>query len=537
MGADDKNGPNELGNASKEAQATLMDEKEIKTIMSNGKIYKNLLLVTAAFLLNMGSYMTLEGLQSSLNKEAGTTSVSAVYTAFVLTSFFLPTLAMEFLKSRKAMVVGTIPYAIYSLANCYPRPYTLIPAGILLGAGASVVWSANRVYISDISGAYAKQNKRDEGKTTSHFYGIFWAIFSTALLIGNVVSSAVLQAFAIVPEEIVTGISNTTESYNNLSVTEMTTTVAEANQAPLRCALHNCDEMPGNSTLSKESEDSKTELNPTVLYVLFGTFSAIQLASAFLLLFFADEAPDREMSPEDNNKMAWKSSDEEKVVTHNTTENTEEASVRQRVTKQTLATAKFLIFNHSAKALIPITIHIGVLQGYAFGQFTNYWITCVIGIEFVGYVASMFGIGSTLGGYSSGYLAQHIGRFTIMVVAWFIEMALMVFLLIWEPQIDEKPLFFVTFAIFGILHATYKTIITTATTLFFSSTKEAASASLSIWDPLGSAVAYAISTSICNRLYTILMMVLVTIGTILYLLIERRFKKSTTDDDKHTLNT
>lgn len=99
-------------------------------------------------------------------------------------------------------------------------------------------------------------------------------------------------------------------------------------------------------------------------------------------------------------------------------------------------------------------------------------------------------------------------------------------------QVDEKPLFFITFAIFGILHATYKTIITTATTLFFSSTKEAASASLSIWDPLGSAVAYAISSTICNRLYTILMMALVTIGTILYLLVERLYKKSNSDSDK-----
>lgn len=61
MGADDKNGLKEFGNASKEAQATLMNDNEVKIVMSNGTIYKNLLLVTAAFLLNMGSYMTLEG--------------------------------------------------------------------------------------------------------------------------------------------------------------------------------------------------------------------------------------------------------------------------------------------------------------------------------------------------------------------------------------------------------------------------------------------------------------------------------------------
>lgn len=59
----------------------------------------------------------ITGLQSSLNADAGTTSVAAVYTAFVLTSFFLPSLAMEFLKSRKSMVFGTIPYALYSVGK------------------------------------------------------------------------------------------------------------------------------------------------------------------------------------------------------------------------------------------------------------------------------------------------------------------------------------------------------------------------------------------------------------------------------------
>lgn len=146
-------------------------------------------------------------------------------------------------------------------------------------------------------------------------------------------SSAVLQAFAIVPEEGATGISNTTEMYSNLTVTEMTTTVVKANSAPLRCALHNCDELPENTTFAAASEGSKTDLNPTVLYVLFGVFAAIQLGSALLLLFFADEAPDREPSHEENEKMAWKSSDGEKV-THNATEDVEKASVMQRVGKQ-----------------------------------------------------------------------------------------------------------------------------------------------------------------------------------------------------------
>lgn len=215
-------------------------------------------------------------------------------------------------------------------ANCFPQPYTLIPAGILLGAGASIVWSANRVYISDISAAYARRNNRDEGKTTSHFYGIFWAIFSTALLIGNVISSGVLQAFAIEPDAAAgTGVSNATAAYQ----AEYTTAGMQIDAYRLNemkgCALHNCDTAPDDSTQSA----AQTELNPAVLYILFGSFAAIQFGSAMLLLFFADEAPDRPPVKEEAKKMIWKSADQEKVVEKESGD-AADASVTQRVTKQ-----------------------------------------------------------------------------------------------------------------------------------------------------------------------------------------------------------
>lgn len=45
----------------------------------------------------------------------GTMSLSAVYTALLLSSLFLAPLAVEVLGCRKSMAFGTLAYAIYTI--------------------------------------------------------------------------------------------------------------------------------------------------------------------------------------------------------------------------------------------------------------------------------------------------------------------------------------------------------------------------------------------------------------------------------------
>lgn len=57
------------------------------------------------------------------------------------------------------------------------------------------------------------------------------------------------------------------------------------------------------------------------------------------------------------------------------------------------------------------------------------------GIQYIGYVSAMLGLGSVVGGYGSGFLARYTGRSAIAAVAWFIEISVMIFLFIWDPEI------------------------------------------------------------------------------------------------------
>lgn len=98
---------------------------------------------------------------------------------------------------------------MFGAANFYPVAYTMIPAAVLLGVGAALLWSALRVYISKIARWYAEARDEDVGQTTSSFFGIFFTIFSLSLVIGNVITS-VLTALATEEDEGPESINNGT---------------------------------------------------------------------------------------------------------------------------------------------------------------------------------------------------------------------------------------------------------------------------------------------------------------------------------------
>nr|XP_039270642.1 protein unc-93 homolog A-like [Styela clava]XP_039270643.1 protein unc-93 homolog A-like [Styela clava] len=496
--------------------------------MKNSRIKANLFYVSISFLLNESAYFALEGLQSSLNDKVGTQSLSALYSSYVLTSLFLPSLAMNYLQSRKAMALATSAYAVYTIANFYPRWYTLIPAAVILGSSSSVLWSASRVYISDLAVAYADQNKENHAKTTTKFFGVFFAIFSLSMVIGNVMSSVVFQLSSnvntIAVKETVNISSITTVSYNAIASTYEN--ISESNQYSLTCGLHNCDQTVG---IAKPNDVMESSVQKNILYGLFSVFTVIQIGAVLILLLPADDAPKHgsiyniELTDEENR---MEEIERESLFTNsqnlnNNHEKDGQTEVSNTIAQQVFATAKFLWFNNNAKLLIPISLHVGILQSFVFGQFTKYWVTCVLGIWYVGYVAAAFGLGSAVGSYAVGMLTKLAGRNLIMIGATLIEIGIAIGLLIWEPEIANSTwLFFAVSGCYGILFAVHKTILTSVYTLFFPKDKKSASASFSIWDPLGTSIAYAIGGVICNKVFIIIMTSILVFGISLYIIAE-----------------
>lgn len=72
---------------------------------------------------------------------------------------------------------GAIPYIIYIGIHLYFEIFTAIPAGILLGLGASIIWAGEGAYLTASARSYSKAEKKEDGDALGRFNGIFWAIF------------------------------------------------------------------------------------------------------------------------------------------------------------------------------------------------------------------------------------------------------------------------------------------------------------------------------------------------------------------------
>ena len=116
------------------------------------RIYKNLILISLAFLLLFTAFGTTSSLQSSINEVdgLGTWSQAVLYGALTL-SCILSSIMIEKMTVKWAMVVGVFSYSTYIGSQFYPEFYTLLPTAVVLGLGAAPMWSAKCTYLTQVA--------------------------------------------------------------------------------------------------------------------------------------------------------------------------------------------------------------------------------------------------------------------------------------------------------------------------------------------------------------------------------------------------
>ena len=122
-------------------------------------IYKNLVLISVAFLLHFTAFGTTGSLQSSINKGLGTASQSVLYGALALSCMFIPSILIEKMTVKWAMVVSVFCYSTNIAAQFYPEYYTLLPTAVVLGLGAAPLWTAQCTYFTQVAHRSVAQPK------------------------------------------------------------------------------------------------------------------------------------------------------------------------------------------------------------------------------------------------------------------------------------------------------------------------------------------------------------------------------------------
>lgn len=62
----------------------------------------------------------------------------------------------------------------YIASQFYPRFYTLVPAGILVGLGAAPMWASKATYLTQLGQVYAKLTDQSVEAIIVRFFGFFF---------------------------------------------------------------------------------------------------------------------------------------------------------------------------------------------------------------------------------------------------------------------------------------------------------------------------------------------------------------------------
>ncbi|CAG9561738.1 unnamed protein product [Danaus chrysippus] len=100
-----------------------------------------------------------------------------------------------------------------------------------------------------------------------------------------------------------------------------------------------------------------------------------------------------------------------------------------------------------------IQILTGMEQAYFAADFTSSFVSCSIGVGIVGFVMMTYGLVDAIGSVMVGHLAKKVGRIPLMLAAFVIQCFVLVFLLCWSPQSDQKFVVYILACLWGLCDA------------------------------------------------------------------------------------
>ncbi|XP_063297848.1 protein unc-93 homolog A-like [Pelobates fuscus] len=381
---------------------------------------KNILVIAFGYLLIYISFGGLQTLQSSLNSHGGlgVVSLSVIYGSQILSSVVFTPYVIRKLGCKWTVTISMCFYITYTLANFYPKWYTLIPTSVLVGLAGSPFWTAKCTYLT----LSAQQRAQKENKVTMHiinqYFGIFFLIFQSARIWGNLLSSLILH-------------------------------------------------------LSSEN--------------------ACGALAVLLIYMFLDPIDLQNEKKKDG--------------------------YPQYFWNDFLATLKHLQDKRQC-LLIPLTIYSGIEQGFILSDYTKSYVTCSLGIKFVGYVIIIFGAMTSICSFLFGKLFEYVNRIAFFILATVINIICISVLFVWRPNPEQLGMYFVFSGLWGIADAIWQASVNALYGILFEGNREAAFANYLLWKSLGYVLSFGYSPFLCINIKLSVLIFILLVGMFCYGIVE-----------------
>ncbi|XP_017774065.1 PREDICTED: UNC93-like protein isoform X1 [Nicrophorus vespilloides] len=432
------------------------------------RILKNVSAVSCAFMIQFTAFQGTANLQSSINAKdgLGTVSLSAIYAALVVSCIFVPTLVIKRLTVKWTLCVSMLCYAPYIGAQFYPKFYTLVPAGVLLGIGAAPMWASKATYLTQVAAVYAKLTDQLVDGIIVRFFGFFFLAWQTAELWGNLISSLVLSN----PHGgDGSGPNDTLPTYDS-------------------CGANFC-------VMNMHSNENLARPDDKEIYEISTIYLACILVAVIIIAVFVDPLS-RYGEKQRRNSGAELSG------------------------IQLLSATAYQLKKPYQQLLIPITVWIGMEQAFIGADFTQAYVSCALGIPSVGYVMICFGVVNALCSLLFGSVMKYIGRQPIMALGALVHCALVAWFLVWKPHPSNPSVFFIASGLWGVGDAVWQTQVNGLYGTLFRRNKEAAFSNYRLWESSGFVIAYAYSNHLCARMKLYVMLAVLLLGVFMYIIVE-----------------
>ncbi|CAF1024654.1 unnamed protein product [Rotaria sordida] len=434
--------------------------------------YKNLLVLSVAFLLLFTACGAMGNLQSSLNTEAnvGVNSLSISYACLIFSAMFLPHPVIAIFGLKWALVLSQVPYLLYVAANYHPKAYLMYPAAVLVGLGAGPLWTSKCTYLTDSGGIYAEAKGVDKNVIINRLFGIFFMFFQTAQIWGNLISYLVLKSEE---KPYVNGtISNITKKY------------------------HKC----GADFSEKEYQSAEVvnRIDRKTVDILCIIYICICICSILFVVVFLEQRRKSSLG---------------KVPI-----------MLMHSVKLLVSTIKHLR-QINQLLLIPLTIWSGLEQSFLNAQFTKGFVSCTLNAKYVGLILIAYGVCASISSFGFGQVVKLVGRWPCFGIAAIINYALIMTMLVWRPSEDQIGVLFTLAGLWGVSDGVWQTQINALYGVLFSKHDEAAFSNYRLWESIGFVLFYIITPHIRIRIALMILIIFLTTGMIGYAITEIRWRK------------
>ncbi|XP_055472094.1 protein unc-93 homolog A [Psammomys obesus] len=425
---------------------------------------KNVVVVSCGFFFLFLAYGGLQNLQSSLYSEdgLGVATLSTLYSSVLLSSMFLPPILIKRCGCKWTIVGSMCCYVTFCLGNFHANWYTLISTSILLGMGAGPLWSAQSTYLTILGNLQAEKVGKLGKDVVNQYFGIFFLIFQSSGVWGNLISSLVFGR---------------THSEGPVSQGQLTS-----------CGANDCPMAPEATNVTHRPSQQ-------LIYTLLGIYTGSGVLAILLVAIFLEpvaEKPKKQGKKRTKSPPFW----------------------------STLLSTFKLFRDKRLCLLILLPVYSGLQLGFLAGEYTRSYVTCALGIHFVGYVMICFSAFTSLCSLLYGKISKYTGRAVLYVLGAATQLSCIIVLLLWSPTTSQLPVFFILSGLWGMADAVWQTQNNALYGVLFEENKEAAFANYRLGEALGFVIAFGYSSFLCVNTKLYILFSVLSVAMVAYGIVE-----------------